>query len=156
MTVQIRVQLDDRRIRRLIKDPQFILGPLKEFFAKSTLAIEAEAKERAPVDTGRLRGSIQSRLQPTRAFVRANVQYASHVEFGTRPHWPPLEALQPWARRHGFPAGRTGAFLVARAIARRGTRARPFMRPGANAALPRIRLFLQELGRAIEQRWRRG
>ncbi|MEO0595068.1 MAG: hypothetical protein AAF126_03060 [Chloroflexota bacterium] len=50
-------------------------------------------------------------------------EYAVYVEEGTRPHFPPLDAIRPWADRHGIPA-----FLVARKIAREGTDPRYFMR----------------------------
>lgn len=50
--------------------------------------------------------------------------YAAAIEFGTRPHWPPISALEGWAERHGIPA-----YLVARKIAREGTEARPYWQP---------------------------
>jgi len=46
------------------------------------------------------------------------VIYAPPIETGSRPHRPPLSALQVWARRHGM-----NAFVLQRAIGRRGTRA---------------------------------
>lgn len=49
--------------------------------------------------------------------------YAVFVEEGTRPHFPPREALQGWADRHGIPV-----FLVQRKIAREGTDPRYFWR----------------------------
>jgi phage gpG-like protein len=58
-----------------------------------------------------------------RGIVGSAVEYAPFVEFGTRPHWPPIAALETWARRHG-----TSAFVVARAIAQRGTEARNYLR----------------------------
>lgn len=153
--MNIRITVDDAALKRALKDPQLIAGPLKDFLAQSALTVEGQAKQLAPVDTGRLRASITSVLQPTQARVQASVFYAPHVEFGTRPHWPPLAAMQPWAGRHGFPKGRLGAFLVARAIARRGTRPHPFMRPSAERSLPAIRGFLRDMALAIERRWKR-
>lgn len=50
--------------------------------------------------------------------------YAAAIEYGSKPHWPPISALEGWAERHGIPA-----FLVARKIAREGTEARPYMQP---------------------------
>ena len=54
--------------------------------------------------------------------------YGPYVEFGTQPHWSPIEALEDWARKHGIPA-----FVVARKIAERGIFARPFMAPAFDA-----------------------
>lgn len=50
-------------------------------------------------------------------------KYAAAVEYGTKPHFPPISAIEPWAERHGIPA-----FLVARKIAREGTEPRHFWR----------------------------
>jgi hypothetical protein len=54
--------------------------------------------------------------------VGSNLVYAPYQETGTRPFWPPLSALQVWARRHG-----TSAYVVARAIARRGIKPKRFL-----------------------------
>lgn len=92
-----------------------------------TMAVSREAKINAPVDTGRLRASIlPDVITPDEhrvvGVVGSNVEYAPFMEFGTRPHWPPIAALQVWAERHG-----TSAFLVARAIAQRGLAPRRFL-----------------------------
>ena len=72
---------------------------------------------------------IRTVIKPFFAIVEARARYSAAVEFGTRPHWPPRGALQPWARRHGFPSGAVGDFLVRRKIAREGTDPQPFMEP---------------------------
>jgi len=47
--------------------------------------IEAEAKLRAPVDTGFLRNSIHAEsVGPLRAVVQVGAEYGMHVEYGTR------------------------------------------------------------------------
>lgn len=51
-------------------------------------------------------------------------QYGIYVEKGTKPHWVPRAALERWASQRGIPV-----FLVQRAIARKGTKAQPFMMP---------------------------
>jgi len=52
---------------------------------KGALDIESGAKMKAPVDTGRLRSSIQSKIdhEDVSAEVTVNVDYAPYVEFGT-------------------------------------------------------------------------
>lgn len=54
--------------------------------AQTALSIESDAKQLAPVDTGRLRASISITFAPDRlsAEVGTNVSYAVHQEFGTR------------------------------------------------------------------------
>lgn len=60
---------------------------------------------------------MQSTIKPSE---KAD-KYAAAVEYGTKPHWPPISALEGWAQRHGIPA-----FLVARKISIEGTEPREF------------------------------
>ena len=141
------------KLAKAFNDPDIVAGPVKTFLHKATLTVVRAAKEKAPVDTGRLRASITAEYQRLSATIGPSVTYGVFVEYGTRPHWPPLAALQPWAQRHGFPAGMRGAFLVARAIARRGTRAQPYMTPALEESKGDIDGFLTEMKTDIETRW---
>lgn len=130
--------------------PQVLARPVRNWFERSTIAIQNEARERAPVDTGRLRNNIMrqidSSLVPRWGLVGTDVHYSVYVHQGTRPHWPPIAPIRAWARRH-----RVNPYAVQRAIARRGTRARPFLRDGMNAALPAVQRYLTVLAAEIEQ-----
>lgn len=129
--------------------PELLRGPVRDFLERAGREVEREAKERAVVDTGRLRSSITTRVETWRAIVGTNVRYAPFVEFGTRPHFPPPAALQPWARRHGLRL----AWALARAIARRGTKPHPFMRPAFEALRGRLRDLLERLAADIARTW---
>lgn len=144
----------DKELQRKLRNPEFLRGPVRQFLLKSAILMEANVKKETPVDTGRLRASITHKVEPFRAIVGTNVSYAPHVEFGTRPHFPPLAALQPWARRHGFPPGRQGAFLVALAIARRGTRARRMFQKGMEQSRGEILRMWHAVGGQIAARWK--
>ena len=107
----------------------------------SLLLVEADARRNAAHDTRQLMNSIGYRITTERGGLLGRVGpsagYGLYVERGTRPHWPPRAPLEGWARRHGIPV-----FAVQRAIARRGTRARPFLVPAFTKNLARIvRLF---------------
>ena len=153
--VNIRIEGLDEVQERLAYD-SLVAPAVERMLRRAALTIEGEAKGLAPVDTGRLRASITSVVEPDRAVIAPAVFYGAHVEFGTRPHWPPLAALQPWASRHGFPAGSPGAFLVARAIARHGTRPQPYMQPAAEASVDEITGFAEDAAREIQEGWERG
>ena len=124
----------DLEVRGLIKTQRNLEGivrdlhgaPMLNAMRTATLIVQRDAKINAPVDTGRLRASITPEVRldgdTVQGVVGSNVVYAPFLEMGTRPHFPPLAALQVWASRHG-----TSAFLVARAIARRGTKAHKFL-----------------------------
>ncbi|MCK4385367.1 MAG: hypothetical protein KAW52_03800 [candidate division Zixibacteria bacterium] len=51
--------------------------------------------------------------------------YGVYIEYGARPHFPPPEALEDWARRHGFDS----TWPICLAISERGLPERPFMSP---------------------------
>lgn len=97
------------------------------------------------VDTGQLRGSIQPSVSSTanavQGAVGSNLERAQWTEYDTRPHWPPIDALQLWAERHG-----TSAFLVARAISQRGTKGKRFLGRAVDKGRAKIAEFI---GRAI-------
>ena len=111
--------------------------PIVNAMKDATLLVQRGAKINAPVDTGRLRASITPEIRTmgneVQGVVGSNVAYAPFMELGTRPHWPPIAALEVWAQRHG-----TTAFLVARAIARKGTKAREFLKKAFEDAKDRI------------------
>jgi len=100
--------------------------------------IEREAKDRAPVDTGRLRASITTDLIEKRGIpmvkVGTNVEYAPYVEFGTDPHVitpDSKEALQ-WTDPE------TGEPVFAKRVEHPGTESQPFLLPAVDAVRSRI------------------
>ena len=127
-------------------------APMLEGMRNATLLVMRDAKRFAPVDTGRLRASITPEVRvsgPTtlQGIVGSNVTYAPFVELGTKPHWPPVGALATWARRHG-----TVAFLVARAISRRGTKAVKYLERAFDQNIGRIVGYLDAAVGAIVRR----
>lgn len=105
--------------------------PMLEGMRDATLLVTSTARVLAPVDTGRLRASILPEVRSEAltgsviGVVGSNLNYAPFAELGTKPHFPPLAALEVWARRHG-----TTARAVALAIARRGTKAYRYLQGG--------------------------
>ena len=70
-------------------------GAVAKELVKIALKVEAGAKRRCPVDTGRLRSSITHELrvdaEGLHAVVGTDVEYAAYVEFGTsRMHAQPF------------------------------------------------------------------
>ena len=65
-----------------------IEGAINKALIKSALLVEGEAKNLAPVDTGRLRHSITHEVEDQEAQVGTNVEYAAYVEFGTSKQTP--------------------------------------------------------------------
>jgi len=134
--VEIRgLEETQKKAEQLVRE---IFGPpMLDAMRDATLYVVGDAKKLAPVDTGRLRASItpaiRSSAEGIQGVIGSNVHYAPYMELGTRPHWPPLGALETWAKRHG-----TTAFQVARAIATRGTKARRFLQGAVEQNAPKI------------------
>jgi len=58
---------------------------------------------------------VEYRVEPTD-------EYADYVEFGTRPHFPPVDAITPWARMRGI-----NPWALAHSIAKHGTAPHPYL-----------------------------
>lgn len=96
-------------------------APMLTAMRDATMLVTRTARQEAVVDRGLYRASIVPAIETRGAqvvgIVGSNAAHAPYAVLGSRPHWPPMQALVGWARRHGI-----DVFLVARAIARRGTR----------------------------------
>lgn len=99
-----------------------------------------------PVNTGSLRGSITTNVVGTPVSVMGEVVtdivYGWPVEEGRRPgQMPPVSAIELWVRRKlgisGLEARRV-AFVVARAIGKRGTRGAFMFKKGFEQVRPAI------------------
>jgi len=150
-----------------------ILKEIDNFEKKSTQSVEqivrgaakycaGEAKKKisqpypeGAVDTGQLKNNITYERAPEQEGITyrvgTNVLHAPFIEFGTKPHFPPLgdetHGLIRWVIRHmGAAKGKTPvfgkvkktdrvdkaksiAFAIAKKIAKYGTPPKPFLRP---------------------------
>lgn len=138
-------------------------GPMTKAMQDSTLYVLRDAKlnlvgYQSPSIGGKDTGHLQSHITPEVrsegdtiiGVVGSNVTYAPFVEFDTRPHWPYARGVpmnrQPiviWAQRHG-----ANAFLVARAISRRGTIGKHYLQKAFDANKGKIEARFQK---AIDQ-----
>lgn len=151
-------------LRRAMRDPEFVRGPATDFVRKAAFEIQARAVELAPSNFGRLRNSITVDVKSrpfsgdVTASVGSNLKYAAPVEFGSKPHWPPLAPILLWTRRKLHPPARQArsiAFLIQRKIARHGTPAQPYLSRALRERTRVIEFHLSELGREIERRFSR-
>lgn len=128
MALDFRLEGAQELTRTLGRSPRIVSEEERRAMSASLLLLESSARSLVRQDTRRLMNSITSRQRQSGnslvGQVGPSVGYGAFVERGTIPHWPPRAPLERWARRHGVPV-----FVVQRAIARRGTRARPFMAP---------------------------
>jgi hypothetical protein len=128
MPVTLRLEGADRLAGALRRSPQVVAQEQVRAMTRSLLLVEGDARRNVRQDTRQLMNSITHRQRMAGEALVGEVgpsaRWGVYVEKGTRPHWPPRAPLEGWARRHGV-----SVFVVQRAIARRGTRARPFLLP---------------------------
>lgn len=119
-------------------------GPVAAYLGRVGAIVGSRAQlnlsREGGVDLGRLRGSITHVVardgDDLAVFVGTNVLYALPVHNGRRPgaKMPPVDAILDWARHKKMVDAsmteseqRGVAFVIARSIARRGIKARPFL-----------------------------
>jgi len=122
----------DKELRRYLKNMcDEKIGQFKKETYASALDVQKKAKknlkEMGSWDLGNLantilvdkvEGGLAAEIGPT-------APYGPHVEYGTRPHFPPPDALEGWAKRHGFDS----AWPICLVIAKRGLPAKPYLLP---------------------------
>lgn len=117
--------------------PRLVLKHTDVVMKKSILQLERDAKTFAPSSEGTLRKGIKSTIRPLQSVVRAMAGHSVYVHEGTRPHFPPItpgSPLERWARKKNIPV-----FVVARSIARKGTKAQPFFDESIEANETKVR-----------------
>jgi hypothetical protein len=107
----------------------------KKEIAKEVYATALDVKNQAKLnlkalrawDEGNLANSILAEKieDGLAAEIGPEAPYGPYVEYGTKPHFPPLDALKGWAKRHGFKS----AWPICKKIAEKGLAARPFLSP---------------------------
>lgn len=110
-----------------------------------------EVKKRTPKGVsagGGLEGSIFQEVRTTGVAVEAIVStplvYGPPVEFGSEPHFPPSDALKGWAKRKL--GDEKLAYVVARAISRRGTKPQEMFQKAWDENLGQVQSLLAEIG----------
>ena len=110
--------------------------------------LEAQVKELAPRGaSGDLQRSVIGEERAVGEFgveglVASPLSYAPPVELGTKPHFPPVEALIDWVKAKlgvtGDKEARSVAFLVARKISRRGTQGQKMFEGALEHMIPEV------------------
>ena len=156
---EVEVRNLSEQINKLGRYDQIVNKRLREGMTSSVQTIERNAKMEAPVGvSGELRAKITHRVegfgQEIKGIAGSYANYAVYVETGTRPHWAPIEPLKLWVQRKFGASGKeisAIAHAVQRAIARRGTKAQPYMKKGYNRSKSDIRKFFRRaLGKIVD------
>jgi len=154
------------KLQNKMANQGFLNKPLAGFFGRIAVMGERTARGKAPRDTGTLAGSFMSESSSTMARIWSPRKYALAVEQGRAPgKMPPPAALLGWVQRHTgtfsirtrrrlggtsqAASDRSVAFLIARAIGRRGIKGRFFMKATAAKITGRMPVEMARLVREI-------
>lgn len=127
---------------------------------QSVDVVEAQVSAFTPVNTGTLRAGTTTDIFGAGFNIRGEVtnpvMYALPVEEGRKPgRMPPVGAIQLWVIRKGIGTrdnSKSTAFMIARAIGRRGTKGAFMFKRGYQAALPTVKkLWLDFPGRVVRR-----
>lgn len=118
--------------------------PMMDGIHAASLMVLRDAKINVPVDTGQLKSSliadVKVQSNVVMGVVGSNKSYAPYVELGTKPHFPPLAALEVWAKRHG-----TTAVAVAKGIAAHGTKPKRYLQNAFDSNLDAIKKLIGDV-----------
>ena len=92
--------------------------------------------------SGKLAKSIKGVVKQNGKYVVISISledYWKYVENGTKPHWPPVDAIKKWIsvkpvlprplKSGKLPTTDQLAYLIGRKISKTGTKAKPFLKP---------------------------
>lgn len=129
MRIDVRIEGLERLQAGAAAAPATLASEVRTSMTAGSLLIEGTARSLAGKDTGRNAGSITHRISGSGANLTSRIgpstAYGYFAEKGRRPgKMPPVSAVEGWARRKGI-----DPFVLARSIARKGTKGKPYMVP---------------------------
>jgi len=131
--INVKIEGLDKLQAAFKKSPSIAKEEINKAIKKSLLLIQAKATPFIPVDTGELRNKWLTTFGTLKGTLENTAKHAVFVHEGTKPHFPPISAIERWANRHNIPP-----FLVAKSISKKGTKAIPFLDDGINKAMNQI------------------
>ena len=126
----------DDVIKALDKLEQEVLLELTRNMQKACMLVETDAKHNitanGTTNLGQLVNSIWWEVAMLSngiigGWVLVGAKYGGYIEFGTKPHMPPVEPLKQWAKRKLHDEGL--GYAVALKIKREGTKPKPYLYP---------------------------
>lgn len=138
---------------------RIVMDETRTGITRSVIQIEADAKRIVPTDTHTLQRSLTHEVivsgHDVTGRAGSNLVYAPVVEYGRSAGaaMPPPDALLGWIRRKGIDVP---PFVVARSIARKGTRPQPYLKPALDKNRPAITREMTQVLRRISARLAAG
>lgn len=152
MAVEIQIKNYDV-IRDLVgKFPRVAATHVGKAIGLSLSAIQGNAKIEAPYGVSALLKNhwLQS-VAGLEGALRSGQEYATDVHEGTPPHHVPADELKKWAAKKGL-----NPYAVSKSIAKKGTKANPFLKRAAGKTADAIDRFFAAAGDSITKELGRG
>lgn len=130
MKIEINFNEVSKQLNKLLSEKKELLkDEIDKALLSSVLDMEREAVLNVAVDNGELRNSINYKEKSTGDVIEyhltTDAPHAKYIEFGTKAHYPPQDVIKAWAERQGI----ENWFVIWLSIGKKGTKARPFLRP---------------------------
>ncbi len=141
--------------------PQAAAAALEE----TLMLLEAEVVRRTPIGAMEIlsksiaAGPVEQAGGGFKGMVGTAMLYGEPVEYGTKPHWPPIGPMIPWVIRklHVKKEDASGvAFLIARKISRSGTKGAHMFENALKENQGRIKDIFERIGYQIATRLEKG
>lgn len=139
MRINIRLDGLERAIRNIQDYEVAKKEEVKNIVKETAFKIQANAKQKAPVDSGTLKRSIDVDIanDELSAKVFTNLEYAPHVEFGTAPHKIKVKDASVLSN---------GSQVFGKEVNHPGTPAQPFLFPAYEEEMQE---YMDRLERAL-------
>lgn len=134
--MEIKIEIENlNEIRTaLIQSPVIVAKYINKAIKQALMIDLWNAKQKTtPVDLSNLKGTWNSKFSNLYGELGPNAKYALPVHEGSRPHWVGIKHIEGWARRHGI-----NPYALQKSIAKKGTKANPFLQEAINIAQPNI------------------
>lgn len=118
------------------------LTTIKDITNDFVVELKNRLKANDSYASGNLAKSIKGVVKQNGKYVIISIQledYWKYIENGTKPHWPPVDAIKKWItvkpilprplKSGKLPTDNQLAYLIGRKISKVGTKAKPFLKP---------------------------
>lgn len=115
------------------------LTDIQQLLQQFIQAVREDLKQQNINASSKLSQSLKSVVKQKGKWIEISISledYWKYIEYGTRPHFPPIQAIRKWIdvkpvlprpMKGKLPTKDQLAFLIARKISRVGTRPKPFL-----------------------------
>jgi hypothetical protein len=152
MQIDIKIEGLEKLQAGIATGPATLATEVRTAMTAGSLLIEGAARGLAGKDTGRNAGSITHAISGGGANLQSKIgpstDYGYYAEKGRGPgKAPPIGAIAGWAARKGI-----NPYVLARSIARKGTKPHPYMLPAYQGNVGKVTSLFERIGVKVVSR----